>query len=70
MLYTTQCARLTMVAAAEHSPSSDVRSILVDDRICSMPADIVEGLDNPFLVLNEDEVKVGEFEAEVTSEIR
>lgn len=34
-----------------------------------MPADVVEGLDIPFLVFHQNEVKVGEFEAEVAPDI-
>jgi hypothetical protein len=58
-----------MVAAAEHSPRSSICGILIDERVCSVPANIVEGLDVPFLVPDQDEVKVGEFKAEVASNI-
>lgn len=58
-----------MVAAAKHSPRSGIRSILIDDRVCSVPTDVVEGLDITFLVLDQNEVKVGEFESEVAANI-
>lgn len=58
-----------MVAAAKHSPRSSICSILIDERVCSVPADVVEGLNIPLLVLDQNEVKVGEFEAEVASDI-
>lgn len=67
---TRRYVRLTMVAAAEHSPRSSIRSILIDERVCSVPADIVEGLDIPFLVFDQNEIKVGEFKAEVASNIQ
>lgn len=34
-----------------------------------MPADVVEGLDIPFFVLHQNEVKVSELEAEVAPDI-
>lgn len=34
-----------------------------------MPADIMEGLDIPLLVLHQNKVEVGQFEAEIASDI-
>lgn len=58
-----------MVAAAKHSPLSSIRSILIDERVGSVTTDVVEGLDITFLVLDQNEVKVGEFESEVASDV-